>query len=121
MQREHETLAGESRSKLTERVRRLALVAERSSNAVLLADADRRVVWVNDAFTAVSGFTRQESVGELFGVLLLQAFEHAQKKCVEASLGGLAVWRGGRAAPLFPSRGLSSSTVLFFLLFFFAR
>ncbi len=53
-----------------ERLRRLALVAERSSNAVLLADADRKVVWVNSAFTAITGFTEQESIGQRLGILL---------------------------------------------------
>jgi diguanylate cyclase (GGDEF)-like protein/PAS domain S-box-containing protein len=52
------------------RLKRLALVAERSSNAVVLADADRRIVWVNKAFTDITGFTPQESVGQRLGILL---------------------------------------------------
>jgi diguanylate cyclase (GGDEF)-like protein/PAS domain S-box-containing protein len=55
---------------LEERLKRLALVAERSSNAVLLASADRRVEWVNDAFITLTGLSAQESIGERFGVLL---------------------------------------------------
>jgi diguanylate cyclase (GGDEF)-like protein/PAS domain S-box-containing protein len=51
-------------------LKRLAVVAERSSNAVVLADAERRVVWVNAAFTAITGFSAQESIGERFGILL---------------------------------------------------
>lgn len=60
----------ESQTNLALRLQRLALVAERSSNAVLLADADRKVVWVNQAFVASTGFTLDESVGQIFGVLL---------------------------------------------------
>ena len=60
----------ESPAEQTLRLERLALVAERSSNAVVLADAERRVVWVNEAFTAITGFSAQESIGERFGILL---------------------------------------------------
>ena len=60
----------ETRAEQTLRLKRLALVAERSSNAVVLADADRRVVWVNAAFIAITGFSATESIGERFGILL---------------------------------------------------
>ncbi|MDO8286973.1 MAG: EAL domain-containing protein [Rhodoferax sp.] len=63
-------LPAESQDNLALRLQRLAMVAERSSNPVLLADADRKVVWVNQAFVASTGFTAQESVGQIFGVLL---------------------------------------------------
>ncbi|MBP8183406.1 MAG: PAS domain-containing protein, partial [Rhodoferax sp.] len=62
--------ATELGSHLVERLKRLALVAERSSNAVMLADADLTVVWVNAAFTSITGFTEQESLGQRLGILL---------------------------------------------------
>jgi diguanylate cyclase (GGDEF)-like protein/PAS domain S-box-containing protein len=62
--------ASELGSHLVERLKRLALVAERSSNAVMLADADHTVVWVNAAFTSITGFTEQESLGQRLGILL---------------------------------------------------
>ncbi len=52
------------------RLKRLALVAERSSNAVVLADAQRRIEWVNNAFLSITGFTLQESLGQRLGILL---------------------------------------------------
>jgi len=51
-------------------LKRLALVAERSSNAVVLADAQRQIEWVNDAFITITGFTVQESIGQRLGILL---------------------------------------------------
>jgi PAS domain S-box-containing protein len=53
-----------------QRLKRLALVAERSSNAVVLADAERRIEWVNDAFLSITGFTLHESIGQRLGILL---------------------------------------------------
>ncbi len=60
----------ESQADLVERLKRLAVVAERSSNAVVLADADRTVSWVNQAFTAMTGLASQECLGQRLGVLL---------------------------------------------------
>ncbi|MDP3702347.1 MAG: PAS-domain containing protein [Hylemonella sp.] len=42
---------------------RLAVVAERTSNSVIIADAEHRIVWVNRAFTALSGQTLDEVRG----------------------------------------------------------
>ncbi|MES2951652.1 MAG: EAL domain-containing protein [Pseudomonadota bacterium] len=60
----------ESQAALVQRLQRLALVAERSSNAVVLADADRSVVWINQAFTDMTGLSQQECLGQRLGVLL---------------------------------------------------
>ncbi|QTN30351.1 EAL domain-containing protein [Rhodoferax sp. AJA081-3] len=62
--------ASEAQAALVERLKRLAVVAERSSNAVALADADRTVVWVNQAFTGMMGLVAQVCVGQQLAVLL---------------------------------------------------
>ena len=49
---------------------RLALVAERTHNAVVITDAQRRIVWTNDAFTRITGYTLAEAVGQSPGTLL---------------------------------------------------
>jgi PAS domain S-box-containing protein len=46
-----------------EDTRRLALVARATSSAVVIADPDGRIQWVNDAFTQLSGYRRDEAVG----------------------------------------------------------
>jgi len=53
-----------------QRLERLALVAERSSNAVVLADADRGIVWVNQAFATMTGLSQQECLGQHLGRLM---------------------------------------------------
>lgn len=42
---------------LTREMRQLALVAEHTSNAVMIADASQRIVWVNRAYTTLWGYS----------------------------------------------------------------
>ena len=41
----------------------LQMVAERTVNAVMIIDASRRIVWVNDGFERLTGFTAAEALG----------------------------------------------------------
>jgi diguanylate cyclase (GGDEF)-like protein/PAS domain S-box-containing protein len=52
------------------RLKRLALVAERSSNAVLLADASLMVVWVNEAYVQLMGSGPEQALGQRLSHLL---------------------------------------------------
>ena len=61
-------MAGRSRAlaqakALTRDVERLALVAERTSNAVVITSPDERITWVNDGFTRITGYTLDEVRG----------------------------------------------------------
>ncbi|MBX9855663.1 MAG: response regulator [Gemmatimonadaceae bacterium] len=49
---------------------RLAMVAQRTSNAVLITDADMRITWANEAFTRLSGYTLDEVMGLVPGDFL---------------------------------------------------
>jgi PAS domain S-box-containing protein len=51
--------------------RRLALVASRTANAVGLSDPEGKVVWVNEGFTRLFGYTAEESLGK-FGPYLVR-------------------------------------------------
>ncbi len=50
--------------------RKLALIAARTDNAVVLTDAEGRVVWVNEGFTRLTGYTLAEMVGKKPGQAL---------------------------------------------------
>ena len=65
VQKQHRSL-----SKQTLRLKRLALVAERSSNAVVIADAQLHVVWVNDALTQMTGFSLEQLLGRSMGAMM---------------------------------------------------
>ena len=53
-----------------EKIARLALVAEKTYNAVLVSDARGRIEWVNPGFTRLSGYAIEECLGRKAGELL---------------------------------------------------
>ncbi len=55
---------------MTRELQKLAMVAERTANAVVMTDASLRINWVNEGFTRVCGFTLEEALGRTPGELL---------------------------------------------------
>lgn len=53
-----------------EQSRKLAMVAARTDNAVIITDSDGRVEWVNDGFARMTGYTLAEVVGRTPGSVL---------------------------------------------------
>ena len=51
-------------------LRRLAAFAAMATNGCIICGVDRRIEWVNPAFTAMSGFTLDEALGKSPGALL---------------------------------------------------
>lgn len=51
--------------------RKLALIAARTDNAVVLTDATGVTVWVNEGFTRLTGYTIEEVLGKKPGAILL--------------------------------------------------
>jgi len=45
-------------------LRKLSLVASKTDSAVIIADKDLRISWVNDGFTKLSGYTQEEVKGK---------------------------------------------------------
>ncbi|MDU8929438.1 ATP-binding protein [Alisedimentitalea sp. MJ-SS2] len=44
--------------------RSLALVAQHANDSVIMSGPDGRIVWVNEGFTRITGYTREEAIGE---------------------------------------------------------
>jgi CHASE1-domain containing sensor protein len=68
-------LAGRARAEelarnMTVDVERLAMVARRTSNAVVFTDLQRRITWVNEGFTRITGYSFDEAMGQIPGQLL---------------------------------------------------
>jgi PAS domain S-box-containing protein len=51
-------------------VKRLALVAHNTTNSVLIADKEELIMWVNEGFTRITGYTLDEIKGKKIGYSL---------------------------------------------------
>ena len=51
-------------------IRRLALVARYANDSVIVADPTGHILWVNEAFTRITGYSREEAIGKRPGTLL---------------------------------------------------
>lgn len=49
---------------------KLALIAKQTINAVIITDAEQQITWVNEAFTAITGYTMEEVMGKKPGTFL---------------------------------------------------
>jgi PAS domain S-box-containing protein len=49
---------------LEEKLTRLSWVARQTSNAVIISDAQGRISWANQSFTAITGYTLSEVIGK---------------------------------------------------------
>ena len=58
------------RKRLHDEMQKLSLIARETANAVTITDAGGCITWVNEAFTAVSGYSLQEALGHKPCVLL---------------------------------------------------
>jgi PAS domain-containing protein len=65
LRRQHVTMTGKSLE-----FERLAMVAQRTSNAVVMTDAQRRITWANEGFTRLTGWELHEVIGKSPGAVL---------------------------------------------------
>ncbi len=52
------------RKRIENEVRRLSLVAEKTSNCVIITDTNRKIIWVNESTLRLTEFTRTEIIGQ---------------------------------------------------------
>lgn len=79
-------------SRQREESKRLALVAENTTNAVIIASAQGLIEWVNAGFTRLTGFTLKEAVGRRPGTFLQG--EKTDAQTVERMRGAVMAGRG---------------------------
>jgi PAS domain S-box-containing protein len=102
-------------------VKRLALVAHSTTNSVMITDAFENIIWVNQGFTRISGYTLDEVIGKKFGYSLEgpEADENAKKRLRNAidnrlpikdeflsyAKNGDQIWLEVDSQPLFDEEG----------------
>jgi len=77
---------------MTADLARLATVASRTTNAVLILDADRHITWVNDGFTRITGYTLADAQGRKPAELLHSEFTdqdtvHGLREAMDVGMG----------------------------------
>jgi len=75
-------------------LQRLALVAERTTNIVVLTDERQRILWVNDAFGRITGYDAARAIGQTPERLLVDP--HANARALSQVRGALARGEGAR-------------------------
>lgn len=70
---------------------RLAMVARRTTNAVIITDENRIIQWVNDGFTRITGYTAEEVIGKTPDIFRAPNTESEaideMRVCVNAGIG----------------------------------
>lgn len=77
---------------MTEEIRRLAMVAERTTNGVLITDEQHRVLWANEGFRRLCGYQLEEVRGMVPGDFLRSPNTNTQAVAMiqQAVIGGEA-------------------------------
>jgi two-component system sensor histidine kinase/response regulator len=110
-----------SKRRSEKEMRKLALVASRTDNAVIITDAAGVVEWVNEGFTRITGYSAEEAIGKKPGKLLQGPasdpatvqhirYQLSQNRGFTAELvnyakGGRAYWVAIDVQPIYDRRG----------------
>ncbi|WP_054761085.1 sensor domain-containing diguanylate cyclase [Methylomonas koyamae] len=78
------------RKRVEEALQQAALIYQHSSEAMLLADADDRILTINPAFTAITGYEADEVVGKHIGLLNRDIHSEAMWQAIRKD----GHWRG---------------------------
>ena len=105
----------------------LTLVARNANDSVFILDADQRIIWTNDAFTKITGYSRAESIGKRAGDLMngpdtsaetVAAIQHANRYSLpfrgeiqNITRDGRDIWLETNQVPVLDENGNLSMTL----------
>lgn len=79
---------------MTSEIQRLALVVKRTSNAVIITDVTRNIVWVNPAFETLTGYTETEVLGKNPAILQTEKTDRIELRRLSQHLSAGQPYRG---------------------------
>ncbi len=82
------------RMRLEEDLLSLATAIEQAAESILITDPEGAIRYVNPAFESVTGYTREEALGETPRILKSGAHDEASYKAMWDTLSSGNVWRG---------------------------
>jgi PAS domain S-box-containing protein len=77
-----------------EQLRKLSQAVEQSPIGIAISDTEGRIDYVNDAYSRISGYARDEAVGQFRHRLQPEAGPPGQREAMLAALSRGEVWRG---------------------------
>lgn len=109
------------RKEFEEEMRKLSLVAKETENGVMITDRNRKITWINAAFTRMTGYTIDDCSGKMPSELLqgpetsqetidfirkqLAAAKAFQVECINYRKNGEKFWSELHGQPLFDTEG----------------
>lgn len=83
-----------ARSEAEAQLRLAALVIDRAAEAVMVTDADKRIISVNKAFTAITGYAAEEAIGQTPAMLKSGRHDAAFYREMWRAINARGVWQG---------------------------
>lgn len=83
-----------ARKRLEERLRQQSAALEAAADAIVITDTDGTIQWVNPAFTAMTGFTREEAIGQNPRVLKSGMHGEADYRNLWTTITAGRMWSG---------------------------
>lgn len=82
------------RKKTEEELSRLAVVVKNTADAVIVTDAENRIIAVNRAFTEITGYTEEDALGQDPRILKSDKHEREFYQSMWSSLQTAGLWQG---------------------------
>ena len=78
-----------ARKTIENEVRRLSLVAEKTSNCVIITDTRRNILWANESTERVTGYTKDEMMGRTPSMFQFEKTSQETKEIIHSKLSNL--------------------------------